>query len=688
MISTQIKFSPQGKQLARVTIDGFLTLYSFDLDFAQSGKFSNPQIIKIDEALQYAYGVEYSPSGRYLYVSGTKANTPYKLIYQFDLEAGDLAAIASSKVVVAKDLPANYSPFLQLTPNGKIFVSGNNAPDQSIDIIHQPDAPGLACQYQKKGIVFPLITQDFISFSNCITSDFRGPHIAFPPDAPDSICTLNSPVAYQIKNVACDVDSIRWSLVGLDGTITSNYQYADVTYLHPAQGQLIVTAFTACGQATDTLPVTVHAPFSKILNLGPDRTICDNGVFTCHVGSGFAKYRWQNGSTDSVLTTLLPGKYWVDVYDACGNRQTDTVVIKIAPASVLALGADVQQCAGLPMTFQRPAGFARWRWSPAAFLSCDTCASITVDPAATVTWTVLAQTADGCLSLDTLQWTIVDTLFSVRLTAVCEGQTLDLYGVQLPADTTAYFLRPSLGAGCDTLVTVQVLGLETPVATVQVQICAGQFFNFQGTLLPPDTTAVFHLPGAGCDSIVTVRVSAFPPILLTLPADSTLSIGASLTLTAAASGTGPLSFYWQPGTGLDCTDCLQPVASPLDTMTYTLLVTDGYGCAARDSITLHVNPDCQLIIPNAFTPNGDGINDWFYPITFPCIRTVRLWRVVNRWGQVVFERRHFAPNQQDLGWDGQQQGKAAPGDVLVWMAELEYFDGRVEQRRGEVMLLR
>ena len=684
-VTGQIKFSPDSKQLAQVGIGDTLFLYAFDQDFSQPGKFSMPQRIKLAQSIQYSDGVEYSPTGRYLYVSSFEDNSVIKAVYQLDLKAGSPNKIANSRVEIASEPFVNDLTHLQLAPNGKIYVAHGSTTYSEIDIIHQPDAAGHNCQYQTSGIdlSFP-----FIGFSNCITSDFRRPHIAFPPDAPDSICTLNSPVAYQIKNVACDVDSIRWSLVGLDGTITSNYQYADVTYLHPAQGQLIVTAFTACGQATDTLPVTVHAPFSKILNLGPDRTVCDNGVFTCHVGSGFAKYRWQNGSTDSVLTTLLPGKYWVDVYDACGNRQTDTVVIKIAPASVLALGADVQQCAGLPMTFQRPAGFAHWRWSPAAFLSCDTCASITVDPDATVTWTVLAQTADGCLSLDTLQWTIVDTLFSVRLTAVCEGQTLDLYGVQLPADTTAYFLRPSLGPGCDTLVTVQVLGLETPVATVQVQICAGQFFDFQGTLLPPDTIAVFHLPGAGCDSIVTVRVSVFPPILLTLPADSTLSIGASLTLTAAASGTGPLSFYWQPGTGLDCTDCLQPVASPLDTMTYTLLVTDGYGCAARDSITLHVNPDCQLIIPNAFTPNGDGINDWFYPVAFPCIRTVRLWRVVNRWGQVVFERRHFAPNQQDLGWDGQQQGKAAPGDVLVWMAELEYFDGRVEQRRGEVTLLR
>ncbi|MCY7330305.1 MAG: hypothetical protein LH618_17270, partial [Saprospiraceae bacterium] len=84
---------------------------------------------------------------------------------------------------------------------------------------------------------------------------------------------------------------------------------------------------------------------------------------------------------------------------------------------------------------------------------------ITANPTATTTWTVIAQTPEGCLSLDTLHWQIVDTLFRLRDTAVCIGQTIDLYGVTLPADTTVQFLRPSPGPGCDTLLTVQILVL-------------------------------------------------------------------------------------------------------------------------------------------------------------------------------------------------------------------------------------
>ena len=552
VLTLQLKFSPNGQQLARSILGDSLTLYDFEPYLSQIGQFVNPRKFQVAESVENSYGIEYSPSGRYLYVVSYKLTQPKSALYQFDLEAGDLSAIANSRVELATDTHLQESAFfrLQLAPNGKIYVAHSLAPYRTIDIIHQPDAPGLACHFQKSGIELPLATQSFIGFSNCITSDFRQPHIAFPTDAPDSICTLNAPVSYQIKSVNCDVDSIQWSLAGLTGTIVSMYQYATVTYLAPGQGQLIITAYTACGQASDTLAVTVYAPLNKILNLGPDRTVCDNGVFTFNAGNGFAQYHWQNGSTDSVFTTLLPGKYWVDVYDPCGNRQTDTVIVQIAPASVLALGPDLQQCAGIPIPFQRPAAFASWQWSPDTSLSCDTCGTILVDPATTTTWTVLARTADGCLSLDTLHWQIVDTLFYSRDTSVCVGQTLDLYGVALPADTTANFMRPNSGPGCD------------------------------------------------------------------------------------------------------------------------------------------VNPECQLIIPNAFTPNGDGVNDWFYPVADPCVRSIRLWRVANRWGQIVFERRNFAPNQPELGWDGRLQGQETPSDVLVWMAELEYFDGRIEQRRGEVTLLR
>ena len=689
----QMKFSPNGKQLARVTGGDSFMLYDFDIFFSQAGQFTNFKKVKIASVVPDFRGLEYAPGGRFLYVSGSDGDNihfqSFNVLYQFDLEAGSLAAITNSKIKIASEANSNLHA-LQLAPNGKIY-SIHNSPDfKQIDIIHAPDKQGLACQFQESGIVFPNIPAKLIlGFSNCITSDFLQPHIAFDADARDSVCTVPmQPVSYTLKNVHCDVDSIQWILNGLAGNITANYQYASVVYPSSGQGQLIVKAYTACGLASDTLNVTVNAPTTNILNLGPDRTVCDNGVFTFNAGSGFAQYRWQNGSPDSVLTTILPGKYWVDVFDQCGNRQTDTVVVKVASTSVLSLGPDVMQCAGLPVTFQRPAWFSQWAWSPATGLDCDTCATITAQSATTTSWTALAQTADGCLSLDTLHWFIADTLRYTHDTTVCSGQSVDFYGIALPPDTTAIFHFTGVAPGCDTLVTVHVFGLQPYMNTLMERICPEDSLPIYGTVLRPDTTAVFYLHGIGCDSIITVEVQSFLPVVISLPADTSILIGDHLTLPAAVSGSGGLIYSWQPGSDLNCTDCLQPVAGPLSTITYALQVTDGNGCVAGDSIVLRVNPDCRLLIPNAFTPNGDGVNDWFYPSGDPCLRTVRLWQIRNRWGQMVFERRNFAANQQDLGWDGRFRGKDAPSDVLVWVAEFEYYDGRVEQKKGEVVLLR
>jgi gliding motility-associated-like protein len=478
---------------------------------------------------------------------------------------------------------------------------------------------------------------------------------------------------------------------GLSGTLFPEHYISWIKFDAPSEGQLIFTAYNECGTVSDTLHIVVAEPFDKTLDLGPDQVVCDNGVFTLNAGSGFTRYRWQNGSPDSVLTTLLPGKYWVDVWDACGAKQTDTVLITVAPATVLVLGGDRMGCPDLTAVFQRPDFFTSWQWSPADFISCDTCASVTVSPAATTSWIVVAQTEDDCISVDTMMFQIQDTLFFELDTSVCAGQTIDLFGMAFPADTTAQFFFPAPGLGCDTLLTVNVLGLDAPFLEIEKTICAGAFFIYNGIALPADTTAVFLQPGAGgeCDSVVTVVVKSWPLLTVTLPPDTTLRVGASLILNAETSGTGMLDFQWSPADGLSCTNCPTPETSPLETTLYTLTVADANGCRAQDSMLVTVDPACFVIIPNAFTPNGDGINDFFYPKTDPCVRRVRVWRVVSRWGEMVFERQNFEPGNPSLGWDGNQKnGEPFPSDVLAWYAELEYYDGRVEVRKGDVALLR
>ncbi len=692
-----IKISPDGKRVARAGDGPSVLLYDFDL---QTGKITSPVQLSLP-GTDKSRGIEFSPGGRFLYASSKEElpATKKSRVFQFDLYAGDTKAINASRILVSSGNSAissnSHFGYMQLGPDGKIYISTEaqvGQPLPFLHVIHQPDRPAPACHLQEKGMLLTGTPGTRGGLSNAVQSLFARPFIAIANPAPDTVCLQDSIYTYGLRKTGCfNYKSVSWTLEGLSGSLDTDSVSCRIHFTAPGQGRLLVTAHTECGIAADTLNIVVAEPSDKILDLGPDQAVCDNSIFTFNAGSGFERYRWQDGSPDSLFTTLLPGQYRVEVWDACGNRQADSVSISIAPGTILDLGEDRQICPGQSTTFERPAVFSTWQWTPGNFLPCDTCAMVTVAPAATTTWTVVAQTDFGCISVDTLTFFIGDTLFMSIDTGVCIDKTIELFGINLPADTTVQFFFPAQGVGCDTLFTVNILGFEAPFLLLDTTICKGEVVTFHQAVWPADTAATVMIPGLNseCDSVVTVQVHSFPPLAVTLPPDTTLRLGASLTLNSKSSGTAPLSLTWSPGGGLSCASCPDPLASPLQTTLYTLTAVDANGCAARDSVLISVDSRCSVIIPNAFTPNGDGINDRFYPKADPCVRNVRVWRIVSRWGERVFEQQNSPPNDPGLGWDGRRgNGEEFPSDVLAWYVELEYYDGRMETRKGDVALLR
>ncbi len=479
-----LTISPDGRRLANGFRNGgsaYLAIYDFDPKW--SGMVSNSRILMTVPSLTPINSFAFSPNSRYLYASGTFPGNA--TVLQFDLEAGDVNAIKNSMVVIVSGAAGSQGKALQLAPNGKIYMPNLiNIPNSSLssylDIIHSPNSPGLACQYQVQGLDLSATPGVGFDLCNVVSSYLAEPYISFPPESLDTICALNSPINYQISNIQCSVDSITWATENISTEIIPNGNQASIRFLSPGSGRIVVTAFSDCGNVSDTLNVLVVAPINKILELGPDIVVCQNGVFSFNAGSGFARYQWSDGTADSTLTTLFPGEYWVNVWDLCGNFQSDTITISVAPNSGLDLGPDLpQQCPGLSATYQRPANLASWQWSPGDFLSCPDCPSVTLSPTSTTTWIVIGQTTDGCISVDTISATIRDTLLFSRDTFVCEGQMLTLFGAHLPADTTAQIYLQAPGIGCDTLLTVHVLGIENASTSLSVTICPNAFFQLQ-----------------------------------------------------------------------------------------------------------------------------------------------------------------------------------------------------------------
>ncbi|MGN6804104.1 MAG: gliding motility-associated C-terminal domain-containing protein, partial [Ginsengibacter sp.] len=112
-------------------------------------------------------------------------------------------------------------------------------------------------------------------------------------------------------------------------------------------------------------------------------------------------------------------------------------------------------------------------------------------------------------------------------------------------------------------------------------------------------------------------------------------------------------------------------------------VTSQAGCTAEDTIRVNVYkvlPD--LYVPDAFTPNGDGINDFFRPIPIG-IRQLNYFRVYNRLGQLI-----YSTTLQKQGWDGTFRGRPQDPGVYVWIAEGVDYLGKKLVRKGSVTLIR
>ena len=191
---------------------------------------------------------------------------------------------------------------------------------------------------------------------------------------------------------------------------------------------------------------------------------------------------------------------------------------------------------------------------------------------------------------------------------------------------------------------------------------------------------------SGCKDTATQNILVNPLPVVTLPASVTVQAGSSITIPATYSS-NVTSWIWSPVTGLSCSNCATPDASPQFTTNYQVNVSDSNGCKNTGYIqVIVICNNSNLFIPNTFSPNGDGNNDVFYPRGVGLSR-VKFLRVYNRWGQVVFERMNFDVNDAASGWDGTFKGRKASPDVYIYQAEVVCGNGEVITINGNISLI-
>jgi gliding motility-associated-like protein len=204
-------------------------------------------------------------------------------------------------------------------------------------------------------------------------------------------------------------------------------------------------------------------------------------------------------------------------------------------------------------------------------------------------------------------------------------------------------------------------------------------------------------PVTGCSAKTDTLISIgnYPDITLG-PGPVTLPTGTQLPLTPTVLNAGmdkvlPMrSYTWTPPSNITCNDgvCEKAVATVKNNVCYLVNATNIYGCS--DTASLCIIAFCesaQLFIPNAFTPDGDNVNDVFM-VRGTGIARVKSFRIFNRYGEVVFEKYNFQPNTPAYGWDGSIKGKQGMPAVYVYLAEVVCENGTEYKKNGNVTLLR
>jgi gliding motility-associated-like protein len=184
---------------------------------------------------------------------------------------------------------------------------------------------------------------------------------------------------------------------------------------------------------------------------------------------------------------------------------------------------------------------------------------------------------------------------------------------------------------------------------------------------------------------INVAVDSLP--LITIHAPNPVLAGTDVQLEPIASA-DVVSYEWAPPLYLNCTDCANPISTPLAPTTYTLTVTTAHGCTSSTQVSIRLLClQSGVNMANAFSPNFDGNNDYFYP-TGSGVKIVKSFQVYSRWGQLMYSRNNFPPNEKKYGWDGNLNGMPQPADTYVYVTEMICFTGENFVLKGTVELLR
>lgn len=712
-----LKISPNGRKVAMNRVnDNTIELFDFN---NSTGAVSNPLTL-ISNYLA-PYGCEFSPDSKKLYAGKLFSNH----VLQWDLCQASNAAIITSSV--ALPLIASSTPVgsMQLAPNGKIYITHGNLP--SLTVINDPDVAGAGCNLSYAGQPIGTGTTT-LGLPNFVSSYFKLPP-AFAFTQSCSVVSFTAPVFG--CSAAENYTAVAWSFKDPASGTQSISSQPVATHAFSSAGTYTVRLilYSECRQ--DSVFNVFNIPAAANVAVAGNTLVCAGKSATL-LASGADSYNWGAGLPASSVIAVSPGtttSYTVTGSYTNGCVSNNAVVtVSVLPAPELAVtGQSI--CIGQTATLTAT-GAVSYSWSTG-----ETGQEINVAPNSSTSYVVAGTATNGCTKASTVQVIIKpNPVLTMANATVCAGETKTLSAnitpaaglsylwqpggattpsiVITPAATGIYTLTATL-AGCTAsaagLVTVRStaapltdFSYKTPVcvnsgdlpllrapgaqggdftteAGLKVDIASG-LVDFTGSF-PGAYVVTYSVAAKDCIAAGTSTASVViePVPALTVSPDVKIISGTSITLSVSA--TAPYSWVQTPG--ISCTDCANPVVSPVENTQYCV-VADNTACKAKACVNVQVT--CEggdLSLPNAFSPNGDGYNDEY------CLQG---WNVcVNKFSVLIFSRwgeKVFESNDPSFCWDGSFKGKVLEQDVVIYMITATFNNGNSISKKGNITLLR
>lgn len=465
---------------------------------------------------------------------------------------------------------------------------------------------------------------------------------------------------------------------------------------------------------------------------------CDGSIdITSQGGTGQKTYLWSNGSTDEDISDLCAGNYEVTITDENGCELITSFLVD-EPLEFIATPDPIQHVSCFEGA-DGQAGVLLQNGTASVYNWINGESTPEISDLSAGFYDVTVTNTDGCEAYTSVEITQPSAPLEVDIEMLneisCFGENDGVLQAEVsgPWNTLTYdwssgaqtAVASNLGAGVYELNIVNENGCEATsnfilqepsqlIAQVSAKditcldpsnggeiyvdtvyggmpgylfsIDAENFSSFETfSGLEAGSYQVMVQDVSGCEIQLDINVLGPPDLFVDLGDDFEIALGEITQLQALSNSTN-LDFSWGH------TDTLQSgeiTINPFVSTLYTVAVFDTITkCSAEDAVFVWVNKGRNIFIPNAFSPNNDGVNDDFGIYSGIGIERIKSFRVFSRSGDLLHERLNALPNDPFNHWNGEFHGQALNSGVYVYMAEIEFVDGITEIFQGEVILVK